>query len=226
MSVECHQGRGFGRNEVGFLTLKYKSITFTASSLQITVFSVYAPVSFPIRVHLRIRNIHNLVSRRRPTLLTYPTIPTLLCAEQQTTLLNRLEWLLSHLKTLAQQSPKDPRCLRWRVFFRKSLNVEKWGRSMKHEACEHSALWLIKVLSVWRMFVRNDFLKPPCCSRTMKLHFTSDKAERPLGSCSPSVPHLLYLTLFVLRYEWRVWQMPRETCLCVTGNGPWEGFPD
>lgn len=111
------------------------------------------------------------------------------------------------------------------VFFRKSLNVEKWGRSMKCKACEHLPLWLIKVLSVWRMFVRNDFLKPPCCLRTMKLHVTSDKAERPLGSCSPSVPHLLYLTLFVLRYEWSVWQMPRETCLCVTGNAPWEGFP-
>lgn len=96
----------------GFLTLKYKPKTFTASSLQITAFSVYAPVSFPIRVHLRIRNIHYLVSRRRPTLPIYSTIQTLLCAEQQTTLLNRLEWLLSHLKTLAQQSPKDPRCLR------------------------------------------------------------------------------------------------------------------
>lgn len=35
-----------------FLTLHYKLKTFTASSLQITAFLVYALVSFPIRVHL------------------------------------------------------------------------------------------------------------------------------------------------------------------------------
>ncbi len=98
---------------------------------------------------------------------------------------------LSHLKTLAQQSRRT-----WGVYAEDfSLespwtwcSIEKWGGSMKRKACKHLTLWLIKVLSVWRMFVRNDFLKPPCCSRTMKLHVTSDKAERPLGSCSPSLP--------------------------------------
>lgn len=51
------------------------------------------------------------------------------------------------------------------------------------------------------MFRRNDFLESPCCSCTMKLHVTSDKAERPLGCCTPSIS----LTVLLIYYTWRSW---------------------
>lgn len=58
----------------------------------------------------------------------------------------------------------------------------------------------------------------------MKLHVTSDKAERPLGCCcTPSIwlaVLLIYYTWpLVLRYEWSVSQMPRERRSCF---GVWK----